>query len=729
MPNLAAYNSGGLVPNALQFGTIVMDVNNTVNPGSLIWCDNYGLCNQYFIITDSYTNGKTSQPSARAMWFPTTGLTDSALILSINKLAASKSSGPFTGLTGAITWAISEGYFIINQEYPSIVTSGCVANLDASLPASYPLVLNNWYDLSGNGNTGTLSGATYSSSSYGNLLFVSSSSNYISFTSTSNIPSGNSNYTISTWFNPSSLGTKGLVGWGNYGTTNQVNSFRLSATGLVNSWQGNDLSVTTSLSTSTWYNAVANFNGTTREIWVNGVSAGSDTPTSHNVTTTSNLTIGVTNNTEYFDGSIGEVQIFNRALTSTEIVQNYNALLPRYNNTYTDPCITPVYCTPTPTPTLSIYTFCLGYSATNCEIACSASCTTYYSYCPTLTTSCSLYTDTSGSTAPDGYYSDGVDCYHLVTPPVTPTPTSTPTSTLNLTPTPTPTHTPTPPPCSATFIMTNCADCTDFNTLVANHLDPAYNLIMNTVVGSFPSYPTDPGHSYISGTLSQTAFDLPNLPGIFDISFGDVTEDCFGDQYVTITDSNGDTQTSLIPASGTITFSNVYIDCITTILIEAGICTTPTPTPTITQTQTPTGTPISVTPTHTPTPSTTPAGIQATIAFSFFDDGSGLVSASMEVTNGVTLDSLSWGGTGIGYSSLGCSGTENTQSFSDVLGIGNTQKTTEVWGSISAILSAQNQTNSFTVNGNIIDTVSEIITVGGHNYVINGVTNCFSPLT
>jgi hypothetical protein len=569
MPNLVAYNPGGLVADALQFGTIVMDVNNTVNPGSLIWCPDYGICDQYFIITDSYTNGKTSQINSRAMGFPTTGLTDSALILSINKLAASKSSGPFATLTNAITWAISEGYFIINQEYPSIVTSGCILNLDASLPASYPLVLSNWYDLSGNGNTGTLSGATYSSSSYGNLLFVSSSSNYISFASTSNIPSGNSNYTISTWFNPSSLGTKGLVGWGNYGTTNQVNSFRLSATGLVNSWQGNDLSVTTSLSTSTWYNAVVNFNGTTREIWVNGVSAGSDTPTSHNVTTTSNLTIGVTNNTEYFDGSIGEVQIFNRALTSTEIVQNYNALLPRYNNTYTDPCITPVYCTPTPTPTLSIYTFCLGYSATNCEIACSASCTTYYSYCSTLTTSCSLYTDTSGSTAPDGYYSDGVNCYHLVTPPVT-----------------------------------------------------------------------------------------------------------------------------------------------------------PTTTPTITQTQTP---PIS-TPTLTPTPSTTPAGIQATIEFSFFDSGSGVIRASMEVINGVTLDSLSWAGTGIGYSALGCSGTENTQPFSDVLGIGITQITTEVWGSISAILSAQNQTNSFTVNGNIIDTVSEIITVGGHNYVINGVTDCFSPL-
>ena len=78
MPNLVAYNPGGLVTDALQFGTIVMDVNNTVSPGSLIWCPDYGICNQYFIITDSYTNGKTSQINSRAMGFPTTGLTDSA---------------------------------------------------------------------------------------------------------------------------------------------------------------------------------------------------------------------------------------------------------------------------------------------------------------------------------------------------------------------------------------------------------------------------------------------------------------------------------------------------------------------------------------------------------------------------------------------------------------------------------------------------------------------------
>jgi hypothetical protein len=184
----------------------------------------------------------------------------------------------------------------------------------------------------------------------------------------------------------------------------------------------------------------------------------------------------------------------------------------------------------------------------------------------------------------------------------------------------------------------------------------------------------------------------------------------------------------LFGGTGTTTDENVtWATNSNNIFIHTG-STGPCPTPTINVTPTPTPT-NGTTPTPTPTPTSTPAGIQATIAFSFFDNGSGVVSARMEVTNGVTLDSLSWGGTGIGYSALGCSGTENTQSFNDVLGIGATQISTEVWGSISAILSAQNQTSSFSVNGNTINTVSQIITVGGHNYLINAVTNCFSPLT
>ena len=253
MPNLVAYNSGSTITNALQFGTIVMDVNNTVNLGSLLWCPDYGICNQYIIVTDSYTNGKTNQLNSRAMGFQTSGLTNSDLIAGINKLAASKSAGPFGTLSDAINWAIYEGYFITNQEYPTIVTSGCVLNLDSNFPASYPLVFNTWYDLSGNGNTGLLNNSiTYNSALRGSLV-LNGTNQYVSFSATTNIPVGNSNYTIGVWFNADTLGDKGLVGWGNYGSANEVNAFRLTSNGLINYWWASDLTVVTTITTGNWY--------------------------------------------------------------------------------------------------------------------------------------------------------------------------------------------------------------------------------------------------------------------------------------------------------------------------------------------------------------------------------------------------------------------------------------------------------------------------------------------
>jgi hypothetical protein len=349
MPNLIAYNPSTPISNAIQFGTIVMDVNNSVNKGSLQWCTDYGICNQYFIIGDSYNLGKTLQSNAVPVGFPTSAKTDTSLLITLNKIAVSEGYNPFATLSEAITWSATLGLFIENQAYPSIITTNQSLLLDAGYTASYPLVNSIWYDISGNENIGTINGATYNSTNLGNLIFDGADS--ITFPSVNNIPISNSSYTISVWFNPTSLGDKGLIGWGNYGSSNQTNALRLTSSGIVNYWWANDLSVTYSFTTGNWYNAVATFDGTTRSIWINGSIVGSDTPVGHNVPYSSNLTVGLTNTTEYFDGKIGVVQVFPSALTQTQITQNYNAILPRYNGTYTDPCNSAITCTPTPTTT------------------------------------------------------------------------------------------------------------------------------------------------------------------------------------------------------------------------------------------------------------------------------------------------------------------------------------------------------------------------------------------
>ena len=212
-----------------------------------------------------------------------------------------------------------------------IPTSGLSLYVDAGRTSSYSGSGNQWNDLSGNNNTGTLQNSPTFSTSNGGILTFNGSNQYTTFNSPVNIPIGNSNYTISVWFNASSLGQNGFVGWGGYLNTNQVNALRLSATGFVHYWWGNDLAVNTSLSINTWYNVVARFDGTNRQLWLNNVLIGGDTPGSgHNVPNANNLTIGTTNVNEYFNGKISNVEIYNRAISDSEIAEIYNNFLYRF---------------------------------------------------------------------------------------------------------------------------------------------------------------------------------------------------------------------------------------------------------------------------------------------------------------------------------------------------------------------------------------------------------------
>ena len=263
--------------------------------------------------------------SASVGFFRTSGFNNSEFINITNTLLNSNYNNAPDASSGLTTNGFWNSYTGI-----LIPTNGLTLYVDAGLNLSYSGSGTQWYDLSGNNNTGTLQNSpTYSSSDGGVLTF--NGSQYISFSSPTNIPIGNSNYTISVWFNPNSLGSNGLVGWGNWGGGNQVNAFRLSSSNLLNYWWGNDLAASASISTNTWYNAIARFDGTNRQIWVNNVMIGQDNPgSSHNVPNADNMKIGTTNNGEYFNGKISNVEIYNRSLSDSEIGIIFDNLKSRF---------------------------------------------------------------------------------------------------------------------------------------------------------------------------------------------------------------------------------------------------------------------------------------------------------------------------------------------------------------------------------------------------------------
>ena len=146
-----------------------------------------------------------------------------------------------------------------------------------------------------------------------------------------NVPTGNSTYTIAAWIDINNANKNGIVGWGNWGATDQVNAFRTTqgdtapdGAGLDNYWWGDDYIQSTGSLVNKWAYAAVTYNGTLRSIYLNGQLMGTFTSTNHDAAAASNFRIGSTNSGEYFGGSMADLLIANTALTQSQIQALYN---------------------------------------------------------------------------------------------------------------------------------------------------------------------------------------------------------------------------------------------------------------------------------------------------------------------------------------------------------------------------------------------------------------------
>ena len=217
---------------------------------------------------------------------------------------------------------------------PLIITDGLVGYWDAANPRSYSGSGNTWYDLSRNANNLTLTNSpSYNSSGY----FSTGATGYFTGAGTSSIPTGNNNYSmflfarLSTW-----ALRRGFISVGGYEAGNGSNAFRSgddSTLGnLLHYWWSNDLYALNNngnIQNNVWFYIGVSFDGTTRKIYANNVLVASDTPSNHNVTSTT-IQLAKVYGSEYLQGDISLAKIYNRALTASEIVQNYNATKRRY---------------------------------------------------------------------------------------------------------------------------------------------------------------------------------------------------------------------------------------------------------------------------------------------------------------------------------------------------------------------------------------------------------------
>lgn len=211
---------------------------------------------------------------------------------------------------------------------PKIVTSGLVLALDAADKLSYRGTGTTWRDLSGNNNTGTLTnGPTFSAANMGSIVF-DGTDDYVNCGNGASLrlTSG----TVNVWMKTTSksVAYQGIVVKPlNYGIYNYGGNL------LLYDWNtGSDRNSSISISDGNWRFITLTFSSNSpnnAKVYINGILV--YTTTMYKTGDGYNLGIGTGNDgVQLLPGTIGNVQVYNRELTATEILQNYNATKSRF---------------------------------------------------------------------------------------------------------------------------------------------------------------------------------------------------------------------------------------------------------------------------------------------------------------------------------------------------------------------------------------------------------------
>jgi hypothetical protein len=214
----------------------------------------------------------------------------------------------------------------------NIVRRGLVTYLDASSTNSYPGTGTGWYDLTGYLRNGTLvNSPTYSSDNGGNIALNGSNQcvqlgtffTYNNFTISLWVSAGGSQVQYADIIDNNHSGTQNLVCQQNSNNLNQyafdvIGSSTYSSTGFF------------TLSTNTWTLLTFTFDGSVVRGYLNASlfgTGGSMTPN----WVSPNLRLGQWGGGgRNWNGKYGNFMIYDRPLTVTEILQNYNTQKGRF---------------------------------------------------------------------------------------------------------------------------------------------------------------------------------------------------------------------------------------------------------------------------------------------------------------------------------------------------------------------------------------------------------------
>jgi hypothetical protein len=268
-----------------------------------------------------------------------------AIVGRVSQYASLNASGEFNEIGVSKVGVGTTGTFNsyeFNENVVDIVTSGLVLNLDAANTNSYPGIGITWTDVSGNGKNGTLiNGTTYSSANSGSIVF-DGVDDYVNCGAV-NFTSGTS-ITVEVWVKPNSS-QNALADILDYDHAPSAGGFVIQQNGAsLNQYyfayyngSSYDITPTITLNSNSFNHLVFVKSGTSTIGYLNSVNTIQYTGISTIKCTGLSFSLGrfIQGAGREFKGNISNTKIYNRALTATEVLQNFNALKGRFENSPT----------------------------------------------------------------------------------------------------------------------------------------------------------------------------------------------------------------------------------------------------------------------------------------------------------------------------------------------------------------------------------------------------------
>jgi hypothetical protein len=224
-----------------------------------------------------------------------------------------------------------QNYRALKGRYFSIPQQNLILHLDAGDINSYSGSGTSWYEISGSGSTATLTNSPTFTSSYGGGFVFNGSTTYALMPTASRFDLGTGSATIIAWFKTTASGHNCIVSKRNGSGFQLYSAGGLYADGAGTAGKTSSQSVNTGriFCGAVVYDRAASL----MRLYINGVEDGNVALASTTLTDVAGVNIGrgtLGNPQEYFNGTIYQVQIYNKALSPKEMRENFELLRSRY---------------------------------------------------------------------------------------------------------------------------------------------------------------------------------------------------------------------------------------------------------------------------------------------------------------------------------------------------------------------------------------------------------------